>query len=231
MVTPFSDQQIGIVTGPVRFPERNSRWVRLQRADLAHLLAAEWGAIGLGVPISAIGNNLAIRRSTYNDIGGYATLEPTIVEDCAILQRVTQAGRWKVAVAATDSTITTEPVTTIKAFLRQRARWSTGAFLVTRSQLVFLVAVFIHRIATVAATALACFGVLRDEWAFAAWGLWIGSDALAIWRYARITNQSLLVFFAPLVTLWQAIYQPISGLWALLFPGTISWKGQRGAIR
>ncbi len=231
MVAPFTDQRIGIASGPVRFPKRDSLWVHLQRADLAHLLAAEWGAIGLGIPISAIGNNLAIRRAAYDEIGGYATLEPTIVEDCAILQRVAQTGRWKVAVTGSDSTIETEPVTTGRAFLRQRARWSTGAFLVTRSQLVFLVAVFLQRVATVAATLLAAFGALRTEWAFAAWGLWIGSDALAIWRYARFTNQRRLVFLAPLVTLWQAIYQPIAGLWALLLPGTISWKGRRSATR
>lgn len=231
MIAPFADQHIGIVTGPVRFPTRDSLWVQLQRADLAHLLAAEWGAIGLGVPISVIGNNTAIRRSAYDETGGYATQEPTIVEDCAVLQQVTRTGRWKVAVAAPDATIATEPITTVRAFLRQRARWSTGAFLVTRTQLLFLVAVLLQRVATVAATVLAVIGALPAGWAFAAWGLWIGSDALAIWRYTRVTKQNRLILLAPLVTLWQAIYQPIAGLWALLLPGTISWKRQRAAIR
>lgn len=227
MAAPFADERVGIVTGMVRLPSRDSLWVHLQRADLAHLLAVEWGAIGLGIPISVIGNNLAIRCSTYNEIGGYAALNPTIVEDCAILQRTIRSRQWRVVIAGSEATITTEPVTTVRAFLRQRARWSTGAYLVTRAQLAFLVAVFSQRIATLASTVLAIIGTIPAGWAIVAWGLWMGGDALVISRYAQTTCQRRLVFLAPLVTVWQAIYQPIAGLWALLLPGTISWKGWR----
>ena len=62
---------VGVVAGTAVLRPTGGLWKYLQQLDLAHLLASAQGFVGLGAPYSAIGNNLAVRRSAYEEIGGY----------------------------------------------------------------------------------------------------------------------------------------------------------------
>jgi hypothetical protein len=92
-------------------------------------------------------------------------------------------------------------------------------------QRAFIFAVFIQRLLTIAATVLAVPGFIQWWFPAVAWGFWLAGDALAISRYASAVNRWRLVAWAPVVTVWQAVYHVISGVWALFLPGRISWKG------
>lgn len=230
MAAAFDEPSAGIATGLVEMPDSSRFWVNLQRADLAHLLATEWGAIGVGWPVTAIGNNLALRREAYDDAGGYAALPRTIVEDCAIVQAISRKGTWNAVMAHPEAAVETEPVPRVSSFFRQRARWSTGTFLLRPGQQSFIFAVFIQRVMTIAVTAFALLGIVQWWFPVVSWGFWLAGDALAICRYASVVNRWQLVAWAPVVTIWQAIYHVISGVWALFLPGRISWKGAIGTV-
>ena len=224
MASSFDRSDTGVVAGMVRLPEPGSTWEWLQAADMAHLLATQSGTIGMGVPMTAIGNNLALRRAAYDVVGGYEALGRTIVEDCAIVQRVARAIPWRVVVANPHAAVLTEPVESVWGFLRQRARWATGSFLLRRHQLAFIVGVFIQRAATLAATAMSIHGSLAWVWSAAAWGVWMIADAVVISRYAATFANRRLLVLSPCVTLWQAAYHVFCGAWAVVLPGAISWK-------
>ncbi len=214
---------VGAVYGLASFTGPSSSW--LERLDMAHLAAVCWGFIELGMPMTAMGNNLALRRSAYEGVGGYRALGYTIAEDCAMVQALARCkGRWRIAVAPPRAAIATRATGSCMAFMRQRARWATGVRNLTPLQSAALVAVFAQRVATVAATAMSVAGLV-DWWPTAlAWGSWLVGDVLLVWRGARAVGVRSLSPLAPLVTLCQAVYQPIVGLWGLLLPGRVAWK-------
>jgi 1,2-diacylglycerol 3-beta-glucosyltransferase len=225
MVSAFDNENVGFVAGMAQLSDTGSPWVALQRADLAHLLTSGWGTIALGAPMTAIGNNLALRRDAYNHGGGYASLPYTIAEDCAVVQQIVQSGHWTARIGPPGATVTSDPVSTIPGFLRQRARWTTGAFIMPKAQLAFLSAVFTQRLATLSVSALAAAKLIGWKYPVAAWCLWGLADAIVIARYASVYAAWSVVLWSPMVTLWQAFYHAVSGAWSLFAPGTISWKG------
>jgi len=217
--------EVGLVAGLATFPSSRSLWVRVQQADLAHLLGAAWGFVGLDVPFSAIGNNLAIRRAAYDEIGGHRAMGFTIAEDCALVQRVARRTRWRAAVAPPSATVLTRPAPTVRAFLHQRARWASPLSLLRGWQVLFLGFVFAHRLIILGCTALWLAGLLPWLWSALSWGAWMLGDALVISRVGGALKVRQMAWISPLVTLWQAFYQPVVGVWTTLMPAKLFWRG------
>src|SRR5690606_36911952 len=56
-----------------------------------HTLAG--AGVGLKQPLGCFGNNLSIRRTVYDELGGYARIRFSVTEDLA-LQQAVAATRW-----------------------------------------------------------------------------------------------------------------------------------------
>jgi cellulose synthase/poly-beta-1,6-N-acetylglucosamine synthase-like glycosyltransferase len=228
------EPDVGVACGLASPASSTMTWwlSRIEKADLAHLSAVFWGLIELGTPFTAMGNNLAIRRAAYDRTGGYESLGSTIAEDCAMVQAIGRLmERWRVVSIGPDGAVGTRSSTGIGSFMRQRARWSTGVRRLRVYQFAFLLAVFAQRIATLVATALAAIGALDGWFAVVAWACWFAADAVLIDRVARALGIGGMVVWGPVVTLWQAAYQPIVGIWGLLFPGSVTWLSPNSAAR
>src|SRR5690625_7977652 len=68
-------------------------WARLQTADWALLKGVAAGMSAAGFTLTAMGNNMAIRRSAYQDVGGYPSIPPSVTEDYALSRRLAGIGR------------------------------------------------------------------------------------------------------------------------------------------
>jgi cellulose synthase/poly-beta-1,6-N-acetylglucosamine synthase-like glycosyltransferase len=82
--------------------------------------------VGLKHPMGCFGNNLSVRRSVYNALGGYEQIRFSVTEDLALLQAVHNAG-WEVQyVCNADSKVETQPCPDLAAFVKQHHRWVNG---------------------------------------------------------------------------------------------------------
>lgn len=98
---------------------------RMQNIDW---LFNEW-VIGwfarVGVGLTAWGNNLMVSKSTYREVGGYESIEQSIVEDVALFRAI-KAIKGRLVVNYNSSAVaSTEPVTFYN-LLQQRKRWMKG---------------------------------------------------------------------------------------------------------
>ncbi len=80
----------------------------------------------VGIGCTAVGNNMAIRRETYEKLGGYENIPFSIVEDHALFEKVKKNGYgWK-NIYTIDSLNYTYEAESLKKLLQQRKRWAKG---------------------------------------------------------------------------------------------------------
>ncbi|TAE27265.1 MAG: glycosyltransferase [Candidatus Kapaibacterium sp.] len=82
--------------------------------------------VGLKQPLGCFGNNLSVRRSVYEALGGYERIPFSVTEDLALLQAVFNAGHEVCYVCSPETGIQTMPCPDIASFSKQHQRWVNG---------------------------------------------------------------------------------------------------------
>jgi cellulose synthase/poly-beta-1,6-N-acetylglucosamine synthase-like glycosyltransferase len=125
LLATASPPNVGIVTGITTAD--GSLFGRLQGLDwlfglnLIRLLA-DWG-----VPVTAVGNNMLVRRAAYESIGGYEALAFSVSEDLQLFSQVVAQG-WQFRNLIVPGALgVSAPQPTLRHLLRQRQRWMKGA--------------------------------------------------------------------------------------------------------
>jgi len=94
----------------------------------------------LNIPVSGLGNNMAVTRKAYDAVGGYKGIGFSIVEDYALFMAIARK-KFGFVQAYTKHVISvSEPVLSFSELVRQRKRWMQGIMkspLVIRICLVF----------------------------------------------------------------------------------------------
>ncbi len=118
--------ETGICAGLV-YVRESSLWHRLMNLELFALSACTAGAIGMGIPMIATGNNLSYRKKAYEEAGGISpVLHIDSGDDDLMVQRIAALDVWTYAFCTDpDSFVQTEPVGSLAAFIRQRRRWAS----------------------------------------------------------------------------------------------------------
>lgn len=99
----------------------------VQDVDFIYLLTVASGAINLGKPLSAIGNNMSYRKSAYYEVGGYENIQFSVTEDFQLLMALNKLKDKKIIYPVDYETIvTSEPCKDIKTLFRQKKRWAIG---------------------------------------------------------------------------------------------------------
>ncbi|MBN1558817.1 glycosyltransferase [candidate division KSB1 bacterium] len=120
-------QDVGVVGGFTLLTRGDTVLARMQALDWHFLLSIASAASHLNKPISWVGNNLAVRRSAYVEMGGYRRLGDSFVEDFALINAIEKQTRWQCRFyASPKSIVRTFPARTIAELYAQRKRWSTG---------------------------------------------------------------------------------------------------------
>lgn len=214
----FSEPEVDLVAGFIRV-DRRTWFESIQALDWFFLLSAASAGARLGFPVTAVGNNLAIRRSAYNAVGGYRGLPFNVTEDLALFQAVTgQPGRKAVIPLEIGTSVTTTPCATWSSLFHQRKRWFVGGKRMALSR-------------TLALTIVGLFHCLiLSGWAFLGVPVWGGivmakflSDYAMVSPALKVLNGRRLVRYWVPFQLYLCIYVVLFPLLALLSPN-VTWK-------
>ncbi|MCF2443616.1 glycosyltransferase [Dyadobacter sp. CY345] len=133
------EENTGVVVGLTRMKKRSL---------LADFLSLEWIFTLslmryfslLGIPVSGLGNNMAVTRKAYDAVGGYEGIGFSIVEDYALFMAITNKKFGFVQAYTKDVIGISEPLSSFKELVTQRKRWMQGIMqspLVIRICLIF----------------------------------------------------------------------------------------------
>ena len=101
----------------------DSQLSKMQHVDMMQYQGMLKVLIDLEIPIAAIGNNLIVKQSAINKVGGYPNIKPSIVEDVALLHVLKKSGT-KIQLNYNPSTyIETKGSGSVVELLQQRRRW------------------------------------------------------------------------------------------------------------
>jgi cellulose synthase/poly-beta-1,6-N-acetylglucosamine synthase-like glycosyltransferase len=124
----FSKNDTGLVMGSVEVETRKTLLSGYQNFE--HIYRSFYAAVcvGVGIPTGGFGNNMAIRRSCYESLGGYANLPDSVTEDAVLVSSVGNSPEYKVrSIASTSKRVKTLPIKKFSPYLMQSLRWATGA--------------------------------------------------------------------------------------------------------
>lgn len=122
----FADENIHFVYGGVRIRENGSFFASLQSVEWNSLIGTGVATLALGFPSMCNGANLAFRKSTFYEVGGYEGNYHLASGDDEFLLRKVFA-RYPQGIRFNNiktGVVTTEPVSTLKALFHQRVRWA-----------------------------------------------------------------------------------------------------------
>ncbi|NOY79187.1 MAG: glycosyltransferase [Calditrichaeota bacterium] len=218
----YFDEDTGIVCGQTYLASRHGRhtlWEGIQALDWAYLLTAAAGATGLGKPSSCIGNNMALRKKVYFQVGGYPHIGFTVTEDFALLQRVCDRTNWDIRFPIhPETTVVSYPEPTLKDFFHQRKRWVVGGKTVRFFGLLLMLVSFLNHLLLPIALFFPGF------YTTATFGLFLIflMDFILLLR-TLIPNRKLgLLSFFPFFELFYFLY---TTLFAFLgFSDSVHWK-------
>jgi cellulose synthase/poly-beta-1,6-N-acetylglucosamine synthase-like glycosyltransferase len=122
----YTDGTVGIVPGFTAIRSR-SLFEAMQTLDWFALFSVAAGANRLGFPVTAVGNNLSVRRAAYDHVGGYEGIPFSITEDYALFHAVTTTGKYSARFPLDRHTLVeSEPCPSWRDLYRQRKRWFMG---------------------------------------------------------------------------------------------------------
>ncbi len=123
----YFEPQTGIVGGVTLISKTNRPVYGIQALDWDILLTIGAGVATIGRPLACLGNNLAVRKKAYEDVGGYRKIKFSVTEDFALFKAIANSGKWRYRFPMEKSTLVeTLPVESLKQVFAQRKRWATG---------------------------------------------------------------------------------------------------------
>ncbi len=174
MAQPFGDPTVSLVCG--------FTVIRLQRLfdklqDIEWLYTQTMARAGIqnGIPLGCFGNNMAIRATTFQELGGYETIPFSITEDLALLQATHKAGKEIRYLCSKEVTVETLPCETLGEYLRQKHRWVRGGMALGAKAVTFVTTGAIYWIGLICSIAM-------HQW------YWVGGFVLL-----RVVGDGLLV--------------------------------------
>ena len=207
-----------------------ARWEAL---DFLQLMTAAAGSCALGHPMAATGQNLAFRRSAYDQVGGYASILHRVSgDDVLLLQLIRRARRWRLVFCDDPGGhVVHPPSASLGRFLGQRARWASNAPGLRRLDPVFftfILGTFGLAVGLTVSPLLWSVGLLTPAGTGALWlAKAVPELGLALVGAALFGRRDLLGIF-PLWALLHPAYTAVVGGFGAL--GFYRWKGRSAAF-
>lgn len=125
MTAQFADERLGLITG-LTSVVGDSFFQRIQDVEWTYTQAMACGGVGNGIPLGCFGNNMAIRKRVFDELGGYGAIGFSVTEDLALQLAVDNAG-YHVRYAINPSVhVETLPCNSFGEYAVQRHRWVRG---------------------------------------------------------------------------------------------------------
>ena len=127
MLAPMlQDPKIGVVSG-VTTVEGETVFEKIQTLDWAYSLGLIQVLTELPQPVSALGNNMMVRRDAYESVGGFEKIPHSITEDVQLFQYLMKEGWHYANLYQPETHALSRPAPNFMAMLQQRKRWMTGS--------------------------------------------------------------------------------------------------------
>ena len=120
------DERTGIVGGYTLL-EAHRVFEGMQALDWIFLFGLAASTAGWKIPLTAIGNNLAVRRSAYDATGGFRDIPFSVTEDYALVRAILQKSQLEVRFPVEPKTVVrSKACPTWSQLYRQKQRWGVG---------------------------------------------------------------------------------------------------------
>ncbi len=214
----FSDPRTGLVPS-FTVIEGRSLFEKFQALEwiFNHTLAS--AGVGLRQPLGCFGNNLSMRRSVYDELGGYRSIQFSVTEDLALLQAVA-ATTWSIRYPCSYAgRVVTLPVKSFSSFVRQHQRWTKGG-----QALGWRAAIFV--ISSASLWLAMATAIVAGQWQWLAILLAgrIFLDFLVILPSLRILRVSSLQLYFPIAVPFLMLIELVIPFF--LLKRSVVWKGQ-----
>lgn len=214
----YSDARVGMVCA-FTLIESLGVFERIQANEWVYMHAMARGGIAWAQPLGCFGNNISIRRSALESIGGYTNLEFSLTEDLALQQAVSKKG-WKIDYLCSEgSSVDTEACSSVRSYLSQHARWARGG-----KQLGWRASIFVGT-SLVFWLALLSAIIVGDWQSYVALGALriVGDVALISLALTSLKRGDYLRWLVPSVAFFliMELFIPFT-----LFPKSNTWKGR-----
>ncbi|MBI3364777.1 MAG: glycosyltransferase, partial [Ignavibacteriae bacterium] len=156
----YFDEETAIVGG-FTLLKADRTFEGIQALDWVFLFNLASATAGWNIPLTAIGNNLSVRRSAYDKTGGYKEIAFSVTEDYSLVQSIRRKTKLKVRFPANSHTVvTSNACKTWKQLFRQKQRWGVGGLDMVFHGLLIMAIGWMFRIALIAGVYAASFPVL-----------------------------------------------------------------------
>ncbi len=229
MVSYFTPK-VGMVIGYSQLGRRYDRhtfFENLQALDFLALLSSAGGACNLNFALAATGQNIAYRRSVFEEVDGFSSIGHRISgDDVLFLQLVRGRTDWKIRFAASSRAFnTSRPESSFYDFLQQRIRWASNGAYQVKQNIYFFTYVLLVYAFNLALGVCAALGFLQPV----LWRVFFGclvcklfAELLLLLRGAAVFDRKDLLRFFPLWTFLQVPYIITVGMLGTF--GVFKWK-------
>lgn len=228
MVSKFADQ-VHMVLGRSDFADpaqgRNSFWGFQALDFISHGIVAAAGIAG-GIPINSTGNSLAYRKSSFEAVGGLASVSHIASGDDDLIlhkfhRHFPKGIRYCYDV---DAAVHTDAPITFTEFWEQRKRWASKTVYYSPQTIVLLASVFAFYLAILTFPVLAIlFGNLTLLWAgVALGGIKFVADAFPLFQGMSAFGRMDLARYYPITAFLHAPYIVAAAAMGVL--GKFTWK-------
>ena len=123
----YYDDKTGMVCGFTHIRCDDSLFEKVQALDWIYLQTLASGSSGLNMTLSCIGNNLSFRKDVYKKLGGYQSIDFSVTEDLALMQKIHYDKRFKIKYPVNNhALISTNACKNFNELYRQKRRWFKG---------------------------------------------------------------------------------------------------------
>ncbi|MEM0961606.1 MAG: glycosyltransferase [Bacteroidota bacterium] len=221
MASTFADERVGVTCAIARIMPRPGRWFdQIQTHDWSTWLGVVAGSAELGAPPTGMGNNMAVRRSAYDSIGGYPALPFSVTEDFSLIRAIAESPAWELRFPAdAHATVHTLPAEGIAGTFRQRRRWAQGGVSGGAWVLALYAAVFVAHALPLAALAMA------PAAAAGAWAVKTLADGALLAQVLRRQGERPRAWALLGMEAFATLYVVTLPIVMVLRP-TVRWKGR-----
>ncbi len=198
----------------------NALWSQVQRLDWLFILGSGSAMAKWGRPQSALGKNMSIRRSTYEEIGGYDAIGFSLTEDLALVQAVAKQGGRQSYPCSPEMTAATTATPSWGEFIQQRKRWASGLL-----HLGFIGKALIALMALRNLAIIYCFFASLSSF-FWIWVITAAANHLILQRIASKLDSPFSLKSFILWECFQTWTSPVQVLQMLASRG-VEWKGRK----
>ncbi len=204
----------------------NPLFFSLQALDFLSHGVVSAAAIGAGVPLNSNANNLAVRRGTFDEVGGYGAFGRVVSgDDDLLLQKISARGPRRVRfMADRRGAVETFPTATMRGVFEQRKRWGSKTVYYGRAQVVLLSVILLFYCLFTASLLLPLFSLVHPVVPAALFCIKLGGEYLLIGPGCRMFGREELRKVTVLLSLLQApmvIAAVLGGVF-----GRFRWKEQ-----